>query len=315
MEKYYCDTCLLKQDTSVLKVEKTFTHKNKTIEIEANERVCNVCHEVVYDEKLDEKMLSLAIHEYNKIYGLVGEDIISFRKKYKLSQQLFSSLLGIAKKTLISYEKEYVIPEESNASLLKLVVKDPSTLMTLSNDKHIPLEDKHIDQLSVSYVGDNKTEKENKELIKNIILFFTQYETSMTNLMKGFFYLDFSHFKRYHKSYTGMTYFKYEYGPFTTSLYQYVDELVKEGKMEKKTIDYKDTMQSLYKSNVVENNLLVSEEVVYLLDNIHKFIEENNAEIVSELSHQEDAWLKTAMYEPISYQFSKTLKYDFTENK
>ncbi len=320
MEYKYCENCMKKVETLVVKVNRTLTHKGKTVTLDIEKRICKVCSEQVYDEVLDQKVSEDFIIAFNKNHGVPGDEIRRFRKSYRLTQEQFSSLLGIAPKTLISYEKNQAIPETSNASLLCLVIEEPRLLYTLSKNKGIELPEKvqkavpkpiEHEELHELNEFNGFKDKDSERIIRLIKYFSSLKSISMTKLNKAFFYLDFSYFKNQGKSFTGLSYLKHQYGPFTQSLYSYVQDLEQQGEITKKEYLYKEkTFESI--SIVKKEDIIFKDQAVNnILNNMSKFLLNTNAEEISDLSHQEEAWIKTPFYKPISYSYALTLNLDF----
>ena len=97
-----CDICE-STNTYVNDHNHKYVIKGKEINFVAPRRFCKNCDSLVYDAELDNHASEIAISLYNEKYGISKEEIISLRKKYNLSQELFSKVIGCAKKTLISY--------------------------------------------------------------------------------------------------------------------------------------------------------------------------------------------------------------------
>lgn len=66
-------------DTYIKSHHHVFQIKDQEITIDSDCRFCTNCHQLVYDELLDQEATSKALVEYNKCFGIVGEDIISLR--------------------------------------------------------------------------------------------------------------------------------------------------------------------------------------------------------------------------------------------
>ena len=84
-----CDNCG-STDTYIKNHEHIYQIKGKEIKFNSDRRFCSKCNSLVYDEKLDNTASKKGIEVYNKLYGVTKEEIIALRKKYNLSQELFS---------------------------------------------------------------------------------------------------------------------------------------------------------------------------------------------------------------------------------
>lgn len=321
-KRLYCESCALTKETGIRTVTKRWTHKSKTVTVKADERYCTTCNSAVYDEPLDQAFIKTAIETYNVQYGMPGRKIHEFRKKLGLTQHELALLTGISRKTLISYEKESAIPEASNASLLKLLINEPACLYELAEEKSlyttspkikILLQDHKTKQSEVlnEYNGYTKLQHEK---INNIILFFAQSKTSMTKLNKGLFYVDFNYFRNHTVSLTGLQYVHQTYGPFTPTLYEQVHALQEEGDLQVETFEHPSNGQTYHLYTATKPFDVVKyfdQETAILLQAVREYLQQNNAESISEDSHKETAWLKTCLLEPISYHHAQDLKIVF----
>ena len=92
-------------DTEVKMHHQVFKIKNQEILVDSSRRFCKNCHQLVYDEILDQEASLKVIEEYNKKFGIMGEEIVSLRHNLGLSHEIFAKVIERAKKPLISYEK------------------------------------------------------------------------------------------------------------------------------------------------------------------------------------------------------------------
>lgn len=317
--QFYCDYCNDYTKTEVRVSTKTFTHKEKSIEVTFTERYCTTCHHSVYDEQLDQKMSEQFIKTYNASFGLRGDAIKSFRKSLKLRQEDLSNLLGISKKTIVSYEKEQAIPEKSNENLLRLVIEDPKQVYSLSEMNHVHLPDKA--QKALSQVLEKESRKCLNDMngykrfdvdrLKTLILYLSsKTKMCLTKLNKALFYLDFTYYKHTSLSYTGTTYIKHLYGPFSDLIAQAVSELKQDNLIQTEPYYYKESSRLELTTN--QSVALEDDHVLNkIIDSMVKILNDTNAEELSELSNKENAWLKTSDYMPISYEYADELNLDF----
>ena len=142
-----CDNCG-STDTYIKNHEHIYQIKGKEIKFNSDRRFCSKCNSLVYDEKLDNTASEKGIEIYNKLYGVPKEEIIALRKKYNLSQELFSKVIGCAKKTLISYEKGVSIPNDSYLILIKILIANPEIIANLVEANKIQFTDKEYNKIN-----------------------------------------------------------------------------------------------------------------------------------------------------------------------
>ena len=125
-----CDICGCKE-TYVKEHKHDFIIKGKKINLTSNRRFCKNCNNLVYDSKLDNDASKKAINLYNKKYAITKEEIIELRKKYNLSQELFSKIIGCTKKELVSCEKGNSILNDNYLIIIRNLINKPETIYTL----------------------------------------------------------------------------------------------------------------------------------------------------------------------------------------
>ena len=226
-----CDNCG-STDTYVKNHEHIYQIKGKEIKFNSDRRFCSKCNNLVYDEKLDNIASEKGIEIYNKLYGVTKEEIIALRKKYNLSQELFSKVIGCAKKTLISYEKGVSIPNDSYLILIKILIANPEIIANLVEANKIQFTDKEYNKINnkiSEFLANNEKQlllseeynpteyngytKFNKEKVYNMIIFLADNTILKTKLLKEMFYADFLFYKENCKSITGLEYCKLPFGP------------------------------------------------------------------------------------------------------
>jgi len=320
MEKeYYCDFCQIKTNSFTTQKITVFTYKSKTLNIESFQRICSNCGNQVYDFELDNQTSMNAIREYNKQYGIIGQEIASFRRNLNLSQSSFAKILGLAKKTLVSYENSFAIPNDHYTQLLRAVMKNPKILPELAQFSASEFSAKEKMKISEIDTDDciesineynGYTEPKKQKLIQSI-LFFMQKGIGMTKLNKALFYTDFSCYAKYAYSVTGNIYQRYNHGPFNQHLYSIVKTL----ETEKYIISDKlnpDIHDHYTYQTIIEPKLDIFEpDEIEILKRVYQYISSTSYTQVSEDSHLENAWTDTEQGQPISYEYALSLKQTF----
>lgn len=314
-----CDIC--KNTESYIKeYNHIYTIKGKKIEFKSKRRFCKNCNNLVYDSELDNNASEIAISLYNKQYGIPKEEIINFRKKYNLSQDLFSKIIGCAKKTLISYEKGKSIPNDSYLILIKSLISKPETILTILGANKEQFSDKEYNKINNKLSSLVKTKDELdmyngytkllKDKIYNMILFFSDKGVLKTKLLKEMFYADFLNYKTTCKSITGLEYCKITYGPVPEQYETILNECY-----ENKIIDYNTTYKNEYEChNIIsktkfDRTLFTKEELEIMKKVKNKFLLFTSKEI-ADYSHNEKAFIETEYSKKISYDYSFDIDID-----
>jgi DNA-binding transcriptional regulator YiaG/uncharacterized phage-associated protein len=275
----------------------------------------------VYDSELDQAASEAVISAYGEKFGLSGSDIVRFRKKYKLSQDMLCKFIGIAKKTLISYEKNQALPNAHYRQLLKSVIENPDILFTFAKNTDIPLTTKEEKKLEDIQEMETSSQPEINQYtgytafslpkLTQMILALSSKKISLTRLNKGLFFADFNYYHDTGRSITGNQYYRYDHGPINTDLYQVMTKLVEDGWVNVEKVAFHGEMISMYEAADYPDYSLFSETEKRIIKAVAQYVRHNNAEQVSLASHQENAWTDTEPYAPISYAHAKHIKLTF----
>lgn len=317
-----CDNCG-STDTYVKNHEHIYQIKGKEIKFNSDRRFCSKCNNLVYDEKLDNIASEKGIEIYNKLYGVTKEEIIALRKKYNLSQELFSKVIGCAKKTLISYEKGVSIPNDSYLILIKSLIANPEIITNLVEANKVQFTDKEYNKINNKisiFLANNEKQlllneeyspteyngytKFNKEKVYNMIIFLADNTILKTKLLKEMFYADFLFYKENCKSITGLEYCKLPFGPVPDGFETILLNEYQEG-----MIDYKPVITSSKEYYEIAakkkfNKDLFTKEELDVLAKIKKYFKDYNVKKIVDYSHKEKAYTDTNDCAKISYDYS-----------
>lgn len=317
-----CDNCG-STDTYIKNHEHIYQIKGKEIKFNSDRRFCSKCNNLVYDEKLDNTASEKGIEIYNKLYGVPKEEIIALRKKYNLSQELFSKVIGCAKKTLISYEKGVSIPNDSYLILIKSLIANPEIITNLVEANKVQFTDKEYNKINNKisiFLANNEKQlllseeyspteyngytKLNKEKVYNMIIYFADNTILKTKLLKEMFYADFLFYKENCKSITGLEYCKLPFGPVPDGFETILLNEYQEG-----MIDYKPVITSSKEYYEIAakkkfNKELFTKEELDVLAKIKKYFKDYNVKKIVDYSHKEKAYTDTNDCAKISYDYS-----------
>lgn len=317
-----CDNCG-STDTYIKNHEHIYQIKGKEIKFNSDRRFCSKCNNLVYDEKLDNIASEKGIEIYNKLYGVTKEEIIALRKKYNLSQELFSKVIGCAKKTLISYEKGMSIPNDSYLIIIKSLIANPEMITNLVEANKVQYTDKEYNKINNKisiFLANNEKQlllneeyspteyngytKFNKEKVYNMIIFLADNTILKTKLLKEMFYADFLFYKENCKSITGLEYCKLPFGPVPDGFETILLNEYQEG-----MIDYKPVITSSKEYYEIAakkkfNKDLFTKEELDVLAKIKKYFKDYNVKKIVDYSHKEKAYTDTNDCAKISYDYS-----------
>ncbi len=124
----FCEKGVLEQK----KIEKTYTYKGISIDIEQPREWCNCCNEGVLSSA-DIKATEKALHDFRAaIDGFLGSDEVRrIRKKLGLTQRQAAELCGGGPNAFSRYERGEALQIRSTDNLLRFLDQHPSLLSEL----------------------------------------------------------------------------------------------------------------------------------------------------------------------------------------
>lgn len=315
------------EDTVIKTYEKEFIVKGKKINETVQSRFCKECGNFIYDETLDEESAKKVLCHYLKKYGIEPEKIRKLRKKYNVSQELFSKIIGCAKKTLISYENGTSIPNDTYMIVLKTLLENEDTIQPfieankerftekeyskIQNDIYSHLKN-NIRNLNNNFSTElsvyNGFSKFSFEKLKSIISFFSKNGVHKTKLLKELFYTDFKCYKEYGYSMIGLEYAKINYGPVPDGF-----EILLQVLIEQKIIELEITTHENYEEIIIEalkdpDFAILEESEISIIHEVKNYFKDFNVSKIVDFSHQEVAYQQTNNKELISYEYAADLQ-------
>ncbi len=291
--------------------------KDKMIVIEAQRRICTNCNQIKFDKVLDQKFSLLVIEEYNKKYGIRGEDIATLRNSFGISQETFGKVLGIAKKTIVSYENEKAIPNDSYFTLIKSLINDRKKIIDYADINKSSLSAFEIKKI---YEGNDDLflfscdpfqlviEEEptpyngykigDKEHILKVIQYIASKVKGKTRLAKTLFIADALSYSDTAKSLTGIQYAAINNGPIPNQFDLVLDYMIKAKKISLEIVEVQNYTQYNYHSEI---DVELNEKEKYYIDLAIDFAKHRTASKLSELTHKLDIWNKAEIGEIMSF--------------
>ncbi|MCK9225918.1 MAG: DUF4065 domain-containing protein [Candidatus Muirbacterium halophilum] len=323
--------CPLCEETSNLKrieVKETLIVRNEEIEVNGVYIVCDNCEERYEPDGYDK--LDIAYRKYREINNwLQPEEIKELRKKYRLKQKELAEILGFGEVTLSRYENG-ALQDKPYENLLQMVANPLSFISFIKeNNTKLSYERKNeiINLIETEIRNSKKSYKLLKNLfnygnginngnrtfdienLKNLILILCKDGLYKTALNKLLFYCDFSSFKEYNKSITGIRYVHLPYGPVPDKFETIFGALIDDEILKVKEIKFPEgNIGEKYFSNEKVDLNLFKDEELKLVFHIKNKLSDLKANELSDISHKEEAYKKTNNNEFISYDFAKYLK-------
>jgi len=275
---------------TVKKVRVSVDVKDDKVDVVSDSLICSKCGASIMDASQMNDLRRKTSDAYREKHGLLSsEEIINFRKHLKMSQAEFADYLNVGEASIKRWETYYI--------------------QDVGQDEHMRLKcdeafaEKNTLQIywkslkSDIYTGYSIF---NINVFKNAIAFLLQFSTSKLYLNKALFYLDFLHFKKFKKSFTGSRFIPLDYGPCPDQFQLLFSYLEKSGFIKKKG------KHRLISSKKADLSLFDDQEKE-TLEQIAAILKSKGEKHLYDLSHKEQGFKETEFGRPISYAFAKDL--------
>ena len=332
--KVYCEKCNEKVEYLIINEVKE-EYKNVKVNVEQNIGICSQCKERLYVTELEEANLERLYTKYRELTGIVSpKDIIEFREKYNISQRELVAILDWGKMTINRYERGS-LPNQSHSEILKLIINNESyfrekvenayksgritektyteifTCVDVYKDTKDDLQLSTFIQAKLSHNPSiyNGFREFDLDRLENLIGYIASRVNDLykTSLNKYLWYMDFLNYKNTLKSITGLRYIRYTYGPIIEGKnYELILNLDSKFEKEDREINYNITTKIHSKNNY--DLSLFSKDEIKVIDEVIELLKDKTATNISDLSHEERAWIETKDNELISYEYAHDLK-------
>lgn len=308
----YCDGVAILQ-----KEAKELAYRKEIFKIVAHFYKCEKCGEEFTTTETDTISLLQAHNQYREKNNIpFPEEIAAIREKYGLAASKMSEVLGLGANGYSNYEHGE-IPTPAYGNLIRAASEPQTFLNFLENakenfsentfkkakdrvvwllqsekEKNDPCEMLNIYNRPNNFTGYKKPEATK---IANLISYFIQHSKSEFNdklkLNIQLFFADFTHYKMYGVSISGLSYRAIKYGPVPTnydSIYTYLEneQVISSQFLETST----GGARELFISESEFDNTLFSEQEIKTLSIITDRFANTSTWKMVELSHNEKAW-------------------------
>lgn len=336
MNKAFCNNCNQYVNYTI---KKSFIkeYKGTTLNVEENIPVCEVCGEELFIPEIENENLKRLYDEYRKLSGIISpEQIISFRRKYGISQRELVAILGWGKMTINRYERGS-LPNQSHSDVLKTIISHTEAFNQKVQESYElkRISDKLYKKLQESF----NTSKKN--LSKSLIEFYLSHPESILNGFRKFdidrvenlisyiadrvdnlyktsvnkylWFIDFENFKENVRSITGLRYAKFQFGPVVEEKrYEEIINLLDEKFYKEEIEDYNScSVKTKIISRKNYDMSLFTDEEISVIDKVINKLKDMTCSEISDKSHKESGWLNNSINELISYEYAEYLKIKF----
>jgi putative zinc finger/helix-turn-helix YgiT family protein len=282
-----CDSTTFTQKKVNIKTE----YSDESLEVVVPAHVCQVCAEPLMDSAQMNVLRQAAADQYRDNHDLLNsKKIVGLRKKLNMSQRVFAEYLGVGEASIKRWETYFA---QENAM---------DEHIRLKCDKEFA-EKNAFDVAMATQVADEFSG--NREFswdrFTNAVLALIESCKSPLYINKALFYLDFLHFKNHEISITGSSYAKLEYGPCPDDYKVLFKKMLEDGFI-KESKGHELVAIQKAKLDIFDD----SERET--LAEIIKLTKKDSGKKLYNLSHEEDAYTKSSMWNVVSYNYAKKLK-------
>jgi len=313
----------------------TLTFRKEEFTVRHRFFLCEESGERFTSTPLDELNISLVYNAYRAKHHIsTAEEIKETRDKYGLSALKMSEILGFGPNSYGLYERGE-IPSLSNSKLLKLaadlesffqLVKDWETEDQKSKSElvqkieRLMTQENQTSDLLENYIGGNNRmdgltgyRKPSLTKFKEMVVFYAHRVPSFkTKMNKLLFYADFTFFRDFGVSISGIKYRAIPYGP-VPNMYETIFENLAVSDVIDILFEEKENGSKIEKligreDRPFKSGLFSSEEISYL-EKVAMTFERISARDIVEISHKEIGWIENQHDRTfISYEFALELK-------
>ncbi len=327
----FCPNCGLEDKLQRTQIQEEIKVRGEVFNVQAAGFVCHKC-ETSYsdlDSKSDDPY-AIAHEMYRSKHSFLDpEEIKQIRLNYELTQRELSGLLGWGDVTLSRYEKGQ-LPTEGHNKTLRSLANEPHVLMeyihqgphVLSDEKRerivhrlkIKIEETYsIDRVYEERFGSYERDEYsgynllNLDKVYNLILLACENGEFTTKINKLLFYFDFKNFKDNISSITGLRYVRLPRGPVPDKYDFYLANMLDKGALVVEEVCFGEYVGQKYYSKDDPDITIFTEAEKQVIKTVLEKTRTYNCSEISNISHEEKAWIETKETARISYDFAKEL--------
>lgn len=219
------------------------------------------------------------------------------REERHISQNELAKLLGIARQTLSKYENgESIFSIDTIKELAKIFDVDYACFI----ENKIP--EQHEYNIIPSQKKQDKTDlrinipQENIDKFKQVLLYIlnkvgAKPNVGQTVIYKLLYFIDFDYYELFEEQLMGLKYIKNTYGPTPVDFSRIINQMEKDGQLEKIKSQYFNKDQTKYLPRVQPDlSLLSARELTHINKVLDKFSDMTASEL-SDFSHKDIPWI------------------------
>ena len=328
-----CPYCMEEHDVKVLRGEETTKFKGEYISFIAEYDYCDNADEYYErDEQINQNNISMKNAYRKKVGLLTGDEIVSIRKKYGISQSDLAIVLGCGEKTITRYEG-YQVQDAVHDAMIRKVDEDPEwyiELLRKSKDKlntdnyrkyyacaaavlkenadtycrKAIMADYALINGSLRYCGGTALDIDK---VVDVIRYFSNSSKTTflykVKLMKMLWYADFMSFKEFGHSITGLAYQALPMGAVPVA-HNHIVELAG---INREEIVFEDGIGIKFMADGRDEYKNLADDDIKILDRVIEVCGKDTKDEIVMRMHSEKAFDKTDQRKLIHYEYAKEL--------
>ena len=336
MENHFCLSCRQGVVPEIESRTEAFPVRGESIEVDTQVAVCPICREDLSVEEWDDLALRKAFDEYRRRHGLLSPgEIVEIRKQYGLSQRALSLVLGWGEITVHRYEMGSIQDAAHDAQLR--IAADPRNMAVLvaANGTRLTVRQRsRLEAVLMTARADapgqegcawsfaplrpadefNGFRPFDADKFREMVVFFTaERRMFRTKLNKLLFYSDFLNFKHSAVSISGADYLAFQRGPVPEHYDWMTEDLEQRGDVQTTEWSSGDKSGEIITALRPAETSVFSEPEMHVLEFVRaRFLHATSREL-TDLSHGEAAYAKTALRQKISYRWAGELSVSLAE--
>lgn len=331
IETKLCISCMEEHEVQQIEILEENIFKGKRVQYPAKYEYCpNTDLYTATNKMMDENDVSLKDVYRESMGFLTSKEIKAIREKYGVSQKDFSKILGWGAATITRYENHQV-QDSAHDDILRKVSEDPKWFIDLLKRSKDKLSEKAYNKylkkaseeyyvnrngylknsLEASYArfeGDSSfTGNQQLNVSKAVevinYLALKVKELHKVKLMKMLWYIDFLNYKKEKKSITGLVYSALPMGAVPEGH----EALLQLEGINYNEMQYNENIGYKFYPAPGFHVKELSNSEIETIDEVIRHFQDSSANEIVERMHQEEAYKKTELFQPISYEHAENL--------
>jgi len=241
---------------------------------------------------------------------MLGKFILGQRKKFGLTQETVAHEIGVSRPTYLQIEqgeRDLTITEGKKLADLFCIPfedfiegRDTSILVDLEPEKKQPIKKQRV-RISVP--------QKNMAKFRAVLIYILKKvggktNVGMTVLYKLLYFIDFDYYEKYEEQLMGLVYLKNQLGPTPLLFDNLIEEMLKNGELEKVNSKFYKYPQTKYLVNPDTNpdlSILTGQEQQHIDRELDR-LSDCTAARLSALSHKDVPWITAQEGKPLDYE-------------